>query len=107
MARKIIHIVSDDLDGSENAETVSFSIAGKSYEIDLAERNRAKLDEALAPYIKAARRAGSARSSAPSRARATRDDLNEVRAWAKANGYDVADRGRISQEVLIEYDNLH
>jgi len=55
MSKSVSVIVTDDLDGSENAETVSFSFDGAAYEIDLAKANRAKLEKALAPFIGAGR----------------------------------------------------
>jgi Lsr2 len=61
MATKRLVKVTDDLDGSEAAELVRFSIDGASYEIDLGARNRARLDSALAPYIERGRRVSAAR----------------------------------------------
>jgi hypothetical protein len=46
-------IISDDLDGSENAETVSFGFDGVTYEIDLGKKNRSGLKRAFAPFIEA------------------------------------------------------
>jgi hypothetical protein len=89
------------------AQTVSFAYAGRSYEIDLGEKNRAKLEKALEPFISAARKAdGSGRShrferrppSADSRA-----DLPVVRTWAAEHGFEVSGRGRISKKVLEAY----
>jgi hypothetical protein len=56
MAKSVSVIVTDDLDGSKNAETVSFSFGGVTYEVDLASKNRARLEKALAPFIEAGRR---------------------------------------------------
>jgi hypothetical protein len=54
-AREVI-ILTDDLDGTDGAETVQFSVDGTSYEIELAPKNRARFDKALAPYLESARR---------------------------------------------------
>jgi Lsr2 len=62
MSKNVSVIVTDDLDGSEHAETVSFGFEGVTYEIDLAKKNRAKLEKALAPYIEAGRRVPRARA---------------------------------------------
>jgi len=77
MVRSVSVIVTDDLDGSENAETVSFSLGGVNYEVDLASKNRAKLEKALAPFTEAGRRIpgangrrGSGRQDSPSADRA-------------------------------------
>jgi hypothetical protein len=97
----------DDIGGSEAAETVPFSLGSASYEIDLSIQHAAKLRNALAPYVAAARRAGG--SSSPRRQTAaapkrSRNDLREVRAWLARHGYPVKDRGRINDAWLADYD---
>ena len=87
----------DDLDGSEAAETVTFQVDFREYEIDLNEEHAARLRDALAPYVAAARRVGGSstprrQSAAPKR---SRQDLAEVRAWLAEHGYPVKERGRI------------
>lgn len=110
MARKIIQTILDDLDGTEGADTVTFALDGKSYEIDLSEDNRAALAEALAPYIKAGRRVSTnsftpkASSRRAPAAGDGRTDLAAVREWAAANGIAVSDRGRVAKSVLDQYD---
>jgi hypothetical protein len=97
-------IVTDDLDGSDNAETVSFGFDGVTYEIDLAKKNRAKLEKALAPYIEAGRRVPRGGRRAGGRASA---DRSAVRAWAKSAGLEVSDRGRVSAEIMRQYEAAH
>lgn len=108
MSRNVSVIITDDLDGSENAETVSFGFDGVSYQIDLAKKNRAKLERALAPFIEAGRQAprGSARRGA-SRSGSSRADRGQVRAWAKAAGLKVSERGRISTDIMRQYEAAH
>jgi Lsr2 len=105
MSKNVSVIITDDLDGSEKAETVSFGFGGVSYEIDLAKKNRAKLERALAPFIEAGRRAprGGARRGA-GRAGGSRADRSQVRAWAKAAGVKVSERGRISADIMRRYE---
>ncbi len=98
-------IVTDDLDGSENAETVSFGFGGVTYEIDLAKKNRTKLEMALAPFIEAGRRVP--RGGARRRAGGARVDHGQVRAWAKAAGLKVSERGRISADIMRQYEAAH
>lgn len=113
MARKIVHQLVDDIDGTVlepgEGETVLFALDGKSYEIDLTADNAAKLRDALAPFISAGRRAGgSAASSAPKNRRRTgQTDYGPVREWAKANGYTVSERGRVPANVLAAYEAAH
>ena len=114
MAQKKIVTITDDIDGRAGAETVSFAYAGRSYEIDLGEKNRAKLEKALEPFIGAARKAGGSRSGAvkSSGRSATQDpssgiDLNAVRAWAAEQGIEVAKRGRLAKNVLEAFVKAH
>jgi hypothetical protein len=116
MARKIVHQIVDDLDGSllevGEGETVLFSLDGVAYEIDLTDANAAALRETFGRYISAARpvsRAGSAanRTATPRRRRGGPQDSTAIRAWAKENGHEVSERGRISASVLEAYDNAH
>jgi Lsr2 len=108
MAKTVV--TTDDLDGSANAETVTFSFEGRSYEIDLGKKSRGAFEKALKPYIDAARTAAgqSTRSASSGRSRGRRSgsgsvDLAAVRAWAAENGVQVSDRGRISAAVLEQY----
>ena len=55
----------DDLDGGEAAESVAFSLDGKSYEIDLSEKHAAALRDAFAPFVSSARRAGGSAVGVP------------------------------------------
>ena len=106
MAQKVMITLIDDTDGSTADETVSFSLDGVNYEIDLTAENAAKLRDAMAPWVGHARRAGGRKATA----RKTRgsggggsSDAAKVREWARANGYTVSDRGRIPAEVTEAY----
>lgn len=102
MARKTIIQILDDFDGTENASTVSFGFEGKNYEIDLSDANKAKLAEALEPFIKVARTAGGRSASAA--AKGGRKDLAAIREWANANGHAVSPKGRIPAAIVEAYD---
>ena len=112
MAQKVHIVLVDDLDGSEATESVSFGLDGTSYEIDLNDTNAAALREALSGYVGHARKVGSARRSGrkgSSSSAATNDGASakEIRDWARANGYDVPDRGRVSADVRQAFDAAH
>jgi len=107
MSKNVSVIVTDDLDGSGNAETVSFGFDGVTYEIDLAKKNRAKLEKALAPYIEAGRRVPRGGRRAGGRSGGASADRSAVRAWAKAEGLEVSDRGRVSAEIMRQYEAAH
>jgi len=106
MATRKSVIVTDDLDGSADAETVGFSVDGVSYEIDLGAKNRAKFAKALAPFIEHGRRVSS-KSRRPAYRRATSQDNAGIRAWAKSEGLTVSERGRISADVIRQYETSH
>lgn len=110
MAKKMVILLEDDLDGSEANETVNFAIDGVAYEIDLNDTNAAELRHVLDRYVSAARR-----SSAPSRGRGrprataqgSSPTSSEVREWAKAQGLSVNERGRVQASVMADYVAAH
>jgi hypothetical protein len=106
VAQRIQTLLIDDLDGSQAEGTVRFGLDGTEYEIDLNAQHAQALRDALARYINAARRAGGgARRPARGGRRAPASGLNttEVREWAKAQGIDVKDRGRVPAEVVARF----
>lgn len=104
MASKVTVIITDDIDGSEDAETVIFGFDGIMYEIDLAKKNRAKLERTVAPYVAAGRKVTRRRTQGSAgRSTGPRVDRALVRAWAKEHGLKVSDRGRISADVMQQY----
>ncbi len=108
MAQRVQVLLVDDIDGNEARETVSFGLDGVSYEIDLSEDNASELRNSLSTWIGHARRAGGRKitgrrpGSGPSR-----QDLNEIRQWGRANGFQVSDRGRVSRELQEAYDKAN
>ena len=132
MARRIVHQLVDDLDGTVlevgEGETVLFSLDGTAYEIDLTDENAAHLRGALAPYIAAARSISARSTQAATRGRgsgggggasgggdggarkqkrAGQRDYAPVREWAAQNGYTLSERGRVPAAVLEAYDAAH
>ena len=106
MAQKIQTLFIDDLDGSAAEGTVRFGLDGTEYEIDLNEQHARQLRDALARYVGAARRAsGVARRPARTGRRPAASGLNttEVREWAKAQGIEVKDRGRVPAELMVKF----
>ncbi|AQW51686.1 Lsr2 family protein [Streptomyces violaceusniger] len=110
MAQKVQVLLVDDLDGGEADETVTFSLDGKSYEIDLTTNNADKLRDALEPYTKGGRRTGGRAAGGRGKARAASggsQDTAKIRAWAKENGYEVNDRGRVPATVREAYEKAN
>jgi len=119
MAQKTIVTLVDDLTGeeAEDITTVEFALDGVSYEIDLDDKNSARLRDALAEYVAAARRTGGRRSNGRRRSgagtgtpRATspggydRETSKQIREWAKAQGFEVSDRGRVPNNVVEAWE---
>ena len=99
----------DDVDGSAADETVQFGVDGRSYEIDLSSPNAARLREALATFVAAARK-GPRADRAPARggsrraqSATNRAENHRIRDWARSAGFEVSDRGRIPAEGLNAY----
>ena len=112
MAKKVIYQLIDDIDGTEIAEgegeTVTFGLDGKSYEIDLSDKNATKLRSHLNRYVEAGTKVTKGSKSSNSAGTVSgsgrRSDLTQVRKWAAENGISINDRGRISGEVTSAYD---
>ncbi|HSP37510.1 MAG TPA: Lsr2 family protein [Frankiaceae bacterium] len=107
MASRTLIELLDDLDGSEAAATVSFSLDGQEYEIDLSEENASRLREAFnewTPYArKVGGRAGTRSSAVPRPRRSPEGDSSTVRQWAEQQGYQVSARGRIATAIRDAY----
>ncbi|HSE70187.1 MAG TPA: Lsr2 family protein [Nocardioidaceae bacterium] len=105
MAQRVNVVLVDDLDGNEASETVTFGLDGVDYEIDLSEANAEKLRKALETYVEAGRRVGGRRRKSQRSGGGT--SAADIRAWARENGWDVPERGRVSAEVREAYAAAH
>src|SRR3712207_5449360 len=113
MAQKVMLI--DDLDGSEGAETIKYSVDGKDYEFDLSAQNAQRFRDALKEFIDASREVEQAPVLTLTPARSSRrqssggsgrDDIAQIRSWAAGQGMDVSARGRI-KEITEAYEEAH
>ncbi|NEC66501.1 Lsr2 family protein [Streptomyces sp. SID9727] len=110
MAQKVQVLLVDDLDGGEADETVTFALDGKTYEIDLTTSNADKLRSLLEPYAKNGRRTGGRAASGRAKGRAVsggNKDTAEIRKWARENGHNVNDRGRVPAEIREAYEKAN
>lgn len=107
MAKQVITLLTDDLDGGDADRTVEFALDGVNYTIDLSDKNAGKLRKALDPYLSAAsrvgrasgsRRVGSRAAAAPMRS--NRDQNQAIREWASKNGHEISGRGRIPTSIV-------
>ena len=106
MAQKVQTLFVDDLDGSAAEGTVRFGLDGTDYEIDLNTEHAQALRDALARYVSAGRRAAcGTRRPARSGRKASANGVNatEVREWAKEQGIEVKDRGRVPAELVVKF----
>jgi hypothetical protein len=107
MAQRTVVELTDDLDGGKAAETITFGLDGYNYSIDLSSRNARALRRAMAPYVESARRVRAARQTRqPARTGASRDgggNSREIREWARAQGIEIADRGRIPRDLTEQF----
>jgi hypothetical protein len=110
MAQKVVLIDDiDDIDGSEAAETLTFSYRGTQYEVDLSQEHIDELEKALVPIIKVARQVQT--TPPPRRRRAAAEgrrtppvSTQEIRKWAREQGLEISDRGRIPAEIAERYE---
>jgi hypothetical protein len=113
MAKAMVEMLVDDLDGSAAVETVRLGWNGDWRELDLSKRNVASLSRTLDRYWAAGRpiagegQAKRRRKPASSRSRKAGRDPKTIRAWAVANDIAVPARGRIPADVERQYDEAH
>jgi Lsr2 len=110
MAKETVTRLVDDLDGGVAHETVKFGLDGHVYEIDLSTKNAKKLRSELATFVEHGSRV-SARATIPARggrrsggAPGHPDQNRAIREWAQAKGYEIAQRGRIKQDIVDAFN---
>jgi hypothetical protein len=112
MAQKTIVQLVDDLDGtqSDDIDTVIFGLDGVSYEIDLSEANATHFRKSLEDFVVNARRTGGRlKRGATSTARngsvtASHEQAQAIREWARRNGHEVSDRGRMPAHLIEAFE---
>ncbi len=107
MAREVQVVLKDDIDKTIAARNVTFALDGVEYEIDLSEDNITKLVAALEPFTAAGRRVRGAAKARARRRPADGPSTNDVRIWARSQGHEVSDRGRIPAAVMAAYEAAH
>jgi len=109
VAQKITTLFIDDIDGGAAEGTVRFALDGTEYEIDLNAEHSEELRSALGKYVSHARKVGgSSRRAGRAAGRAGRGsgstvNTTEIRNWARENGYDIKDRGRVPADLVAKY----
>lgn len=111
MARRTVQTLLDDIDRCSPAvETISFGLDGELFTIDLNDEHALQLRESLALFVRQSRRTGGRRTpltrTVSARAWQAKARDNRVRAWARARGLPVSERGSISTDVWIQYQQF-
>lgn len=110
MARKVEVQLLDDVDGNQADETLTFSLDGASYEIDVSSKRADELRASLWPFINKARKVGRGVVGSSQRSRHTMPARNDraqnraIREWAKRKNIELSDRGRIPREIVVRYE---
>lgn len=110
MAQKVEVSLIDDLDGGKAEETIAFGLDGTQYEIDLSAKNAKQLRESLSRYVDVARKDKSPRATGRSAGRKVAQggpNTSDVREWAKLQGYEVSERGRVSKDLIVKFQEAH
>ena len=111
MAQKVQVLLVDDVDGGTADETVTFSLDGVSYEIDLTAGHARELRDGFGQWVGHARKLTGRTAGRPARTGARRSggasDATAIREWARANGHNVSERGRISAGIKAAYEAAH
>lgn len=105
MAQQQIVTLVDDLDGTESDDitTVQFGLDGVTYEIDLTDDNANRLRGALEDFVTNARRVGGRLQRGKKPTASNAGDAGLVRIWAREQGYDVSERGRVAEHIMEAY----
>jgi hypothetical protein len=104
MARETLKItkVTSDLSGEEGADTLTFTVNGTGYAIDLTETETKEFHDMLAPYVTRAQ-VRPKRGGAVGK-KSTPEELAAIREWAAKNGHDISPTARIPAAVRKAYD---
>lgn len=127
-------MVVDDLDQrTESVKTLVFIVDGKSYEIDLGEKNLERFHRVLEPFTSVARSEEPVKRATPKKkarkstkrmvrakaetksktstrtrtAQKTGPTPNQIRTWAHEVGYPVGKAGRVSKAARAAFLEAH
>ena len=109
IVQKPVVKIFDDYSGDELPETtkpVRYEFNGRAYHLYLSDKSKRAIDEFIGKLTDGADEivTGSRRKAPPIKAGYTLDDL---RAWARANGHDVSDNRRAANSVIDAFNASH
>lgn len=79
-----------DLTGKAASETRKFALGGVSYSLDLTEQEAGVFDRTIGKYT--------------AKASVVSVNPNTLREWARSNGFEVGERGRLSAELREAFE---
>lgn len=112
MAQKVHVTLTCDLEDGDKpgSQTIEFSLDGSSYEIDLCDKHAKQFRDGMQQFLGAARRTSGGRGGTARRGRSSgrsssdRQRTQEIRAWARKKGIKVSERGRLSSDIVAQYE---
>ena len=114
MAKRTITELVDDITGDpvprDTGESITFTFDGANYEIDLNDKNAAKMREAIGFYVQHAQRLGARRATSSTTTSGAKTDplqLAAMRTWLREQGHQVADKGRIAANLQKLYHDAN
>ena len=100
-----VTVTCDICGGTKDTRTRSIALDGRALEIDLCTKDNRSLDKVAQTFVPYARKV--ARHPVARRTAGTRQRSADVRDWARTQGFEVSDRGRIPGEVERKYAAAH
>lgn len=109
MAKKQVVQFIDDLDGQvlDEFETVRWGLDGKHYEFDTSPEHAEDFRKLLGEYIAVSRKVSTGRQRPAAAQKSGKEHTQAIREWARDQGYELSDRGRIPTAVLEAFDDAH
>lgn len=116
MAQRTVIVLTDDVDGGEASETVAFGLDGSDYEIDVNDKHARELRDDIGKWVEYARRSKGGKKKVKASTHSggkngtavnLKSSPREIRDWARSNGHDVPDRGRVPQTVVDAFEAAH
>lgn len=98
-------VLDSDLSGQPDAVTETVGLGREWHEVDLTEAEREELRQLLAPYLDAGRRVGPMLDGHKKKVvpDTTVEEREQIRTWARENGYELAEYGRIPSKIFAAY----
>ncbi|MDX3020056.1 histone-like nucleoid-structuring protein Lsr2 [Streptomyces acidiscabies] len=100
-------IVESDLSGKPDATTVTFNLGGIWYELDLTAEEQQDLEAKLEPYVQVSRKPEPRTPPKRFVPETSPEERDKIREWAKKEGLELSERGRIPQKIQDAFDKAH